>query len=140
MSFDALGEVNWLAILVGTLTWWILGALWYAQPVFGKAWVRSAGVTIQEGQRPGPAIYIVPLIAAFVTTTVAAMLARSTGSSTLGEGFVLGILLGVGFGVALYAVEATFGSRPEPGVWFLITGSYQLLGILIATVIVTIWD
>ena len=140
MTFDWLSEVNWLAILVGAVAWWILGALWYSQAVFGKAWLRASGVTIQEGQRPGPATYLVPLVAAFVTTTVVAMLARATGSTTFGEGIVLGLLLGVGFAVAFYAVEATFGNRPQPGTWFVITALYQLVGMMIATVIVTVWD
>lgn len=139
MTFDWLGEVNWLAILVGAVAWWLLGALWYSPVLFGKPWMRATGITAGD-QGPGATTYIVPLVANFVTTVVVAMLALATGSTTVGEGIVLGLLLGVGFAVALYAVEATFGQRPGPGVWFLITASYQLVGILIATVIVTVWD
>jgi hypothetical protein len=68
------------------------------------------------------------------------MLAQTTGTDTLGEGIVLGLVVGVGFAVTLYAVESVFGRRPQPGTWFLITSGYQLLGILIAAVIVAVWD
>ena len=139
MSFDVLNDVNWLAIVVGAVAWWILGAIWYAPPLFGNAWMRSAGIQIREGQRPGVATYVVPLLAYFVATIAAAMLARATGSTTFGDGIVLGLVLGVGFGVTLYWVESTFGQRPRPSTWFGITAVYQLLGVLIATVIVTIW-
>lgn len=140
MSFDALGEVNWLAIVVGAVAWWILGAIWYAPPLFGNAWMRSAGIQISQEQRPGVATYVVPLIAYFIATIAAAMLARATGSTTFGEGIVLGLVLSVGFAATLYWVESTFGQRPRPTTWFAITASYQVLGVLIATVIVTIWD
>jgi hypothetical protein len=140
MSFDALGEVNWLAILLGTVAWWILGAIWYMPSLFGKAWMRSIGQEMSAEQRPGVGIYVVPLLAYFVATIAAAMLARATGSTTFGHGIVLGLVLAVGFGATLYWVEATFGRRPGPGTWFGITASYEVLGILIATVIVTIWE
>ena len=140
MTFDWLSEVNWLAILVGAVAWWILGAIWYSPALFGKPWIRASGVTIQEGQRPGVATYVVPLIAYFIATVAAAMLARATGSTTFAEGIVLGLVLAIGFGATLYWVESTFGNRPGPATWFAITATYQVLGLLIATVIVTVWE
>jgi hypothetical protein len=141
MSFDALSEVNWLAIIVGTIAWFALGGIWYAPPIFGNVWMRSTGIDPSaEGQRPGAGIYLFPLVAYFVATIALAMLAAATGSETFGEGIVLGLVVGVGFAVTLYSVESVFGRRPQPGTWFLLTAAYQLIGILIATVVVTVWD
>jgi Na+/H+ antiporter NhaA len=139
MSFDALNDVNWLAIVVAAVAWWVLGALWYARPVFGNAWMKAAGIRIQEGQRPGAATIVVPLVAQLVASIALAMLARATGSTTFGEGIVLGLVVGIGLLLTTYLVETTFGQRPQAGVWFAITGAYQLLGALIASVIVTVW-
>lgn len=35
MSFDVLGDLNWLAVVVAAIAYFALGALWYAPPVFG---------------------------------------------------------------------------------------------------------
>ena len=39
-----MGAVNWLAVGLGTLAFFGVGALWYGV-LFGKAWQRAAGVT-----------------------------------------------------------------------------------------------
>ncbi|HEV8572295.1 MAG TPA: DUF1761 domain-containing protein [Actinomycetota bacterium] len=121
------------------MVYFALGALWYAPPLFGNAWMKAAGIVMPEGQRPGPAIYFAPLIADFVAVIATTMLARATGSDTLGEGLVLGLVVGVGFALTMTGVEATFGNRPKPSTWFLINGAYNLLGLVIAAVIVAVW-
>jgi hypothetical protein len=139
MSFDALGELNWLAVIVATVVYFALGAVWYAPPLFGNAWMKAAGIVIPEGQRPSPAIYFTPLVAYFVAVITTAMLAEATGSESFAAGIVLGLVVGVGYAVVGTAVEATFGNRPQNGVWFLITASYNLIGLVISAVIVSVW-
>jgi hypothetical protein len=139
MSFDVLGELNWLAVIVATVVYFALGAVWYAPPLFGNAWMKAAGIVMPEGQRPSPAIYFTPLLGYFVAVIATAMLAEATGSESLAEGIVLGLVVGVGYSVVGTAVEATFGNRPQNGVWFLITASYNLIGLVISAVIVSVW-
>jgi hypothetical protein len=139
MSFDLLGELNWLAVIVAAVVYFALGGLWYAPPLFGNVWMKAAGIVMPEGQRPGPAIYFTPLIAYFIAVIATAMLAAATGSDTVSEGIVLGLVVGGGYAVVGTAVEATFGNRPQPAVWFLITASYNLIGLLISAVIVSVW-
>ncbi|MCB2224205.1 MAG: DUF1761 domain-containing protein [Actinobacteria bacterium] len=44
--FDAFGNLDWLAALVGMIAAMVLGSLWYG-PVFGKPWARAQGVAVQ---------------------------------------------------------------------------------------------
>jgi hypothetical protein len=140
MSFDVLGDLNWLAVIVATLAYWILGAIWYAQAVFGKAWMRSGGIEIQEGRTPGPAVYIIPLIANFLAVLATAMLAVATGTTTSSDAIVLGLVVWGGFAAGLTLLGATFDTRPQPATWFLISAGYHLVGLVGASLIVTLWD
>ncbi|MGH2488253.1 MAG: DUF1761 domain-containing protein [Candidatus Limnocylindria bacterium] len=141
MSVDMLGQLNWLAIIVGAAIYFVLGAVWYAPPVLGRAWQRSIGwdpSTTPPQMRI--ATYLIPAIAYLVTAVAVAMLAAATGSDTLESGLVLGLVLGVGFALARTAVDATFTPNlPQPWVWFAITGLYHLVGVIIVAVVVSVW-
>jgi Protein of unknown function (DUF1761) len=43
MDLDVLGDLNWLAVIVATLAYFFLGALWFAPPVFGSTWQKTGG-------------------------------------------------------------------------------------------------
>jgi hypothetical protein len=140
MSFDVLGDVNYLAVLVATIVWFVLGAVWYAQPVFGRMWMRSLGIEMPEGFRPNPLIFVGTFVAYFVTALALAMLARATESDGLGEGIVLGLVTGVGLALMLLAAGALYERKPEPGVWFGINGIYNLIAYVLVAIVVTVWD
>jgi hypothetical protein len=80
MTFDTLGDLNWLAVIVATIAFFALGALWYAPPVLGRAWQRASGAESPEGQRPGIAYYIGPLFTCFLSTVATAMFAMATAT------------------------------------------------------------
>lgn len=141
MTLDTLSQLNWLAVIVATVAYFALGALWYSPVAFGRPWQRAIGW--DEAQQQGgasPMIYAGPAVFALVSTIATAMLANATGSTDVGTGVVLGLVVGVGYGLALTAYEALFApNRPQPWVWFSITGAYHLVGLLIVAVVVSAW-
>jgi hypothetical protein len=140
MTLDALGGLNWLAVIVATIVYFALGALWYSPVAFGKPWQRAIGWDEAQQSGASPVIYAGPALFALVSTIATAMLANATGSTDIGAGVVLGLVVGIGYGLALTAYEAVFApNRPAPWVWFAITGSYHLVGLLIAAIIVSAW-
>lgn len=137
MELDVLENVSWLGIAAATVVYMVLGGLWYG-PLFGKAWMRATGFEMPEEQ-PGPEIYIVPAIAYFVASVVTAMFAVATDSDTVGEGLILGLLVGFGYAVTLALVTSAFNpGMPEPRTLFLVTGSYNLVALTIAGVLVSV--
>ena len=84
--------------------------------------------------------YVVPFFAYLGMAIAVALLAAATGSDTFSEGIVLGLVVGVGFAAMHSVVDATFDpNRPQPWTWFAITASYNLIGLLIVAVLVSIW-
>ena len=140
MSFDVLSDLNWLAVIVGALVYFALGAVWYAPPVFGNVWMKAAGLSM-EGEGPGAAIYVAPLIFSFLGTIANAMLAEATGSNSVGDGVVLGFVVAIGYGLSLIAVTAVFESnKPNATAWGAITAGYHMVGLLASAIIVSAWD
>jgi hypothetical protein len=139
MTFDTLGDLNWLAIIVAAIAYFGLGGIWYATPVFGKAWQRAGGTEPPEGG-PSAKYYVGPLATCFIATIVTSWLAFSTASNTVGEGIVLGIAVGVGYALTLTLLSGLFEQKPEPGTWIAISGGYHLVGLIIVGIIVSIWD
>jgi hypothetical protein len=140
MSFD-LSAINWLAVIVGAAIYFVLGALWYAPFLFGRAWQRSIGwdPTLKPPEMK-PATYAVPAVAYLVMAVATALLANAIGADDFGDGIVLGLVLGIGLASMHTLVDATFDpNKPQPWTWFAINASYHALGILIVAVLVSIW-
>lgn len=141
MSFDLLGELNWLAVIVGALIYFALGALWYSPMLFARPWQRAIG---WDPERTPPqmqvATYLVPLVAYLVMAIAVGMIAAATGTDELGEGVILGLVVGVGLSLTHSLVSTTFDPNlKQPWTWFLITGAYNVVGLMVVAILVAVW-
>jgi hypothetical protein len=138
MSFD-LGSINWLAVIIGTAIYFVLGAVWFA-PItpIGKAWMRAAAYeSPTSGTLSTNAFYVIPLVTCLVMVTALALLAEAIGVATLGDGLVLGLVVGVGIAIPLLLTTAAFEfKKPQPFTWGLIDASYHAVGLAIAGAII----
>lgn len=140
MSFDLLGDLNWLAVLVAALVYFALGGLWFVPRVFGNIWMRSIGWEPTEEDQPSPAIYLGPLITCLIASIAVAMLAEAAGVDGFGDGLVLGLVTGIGVAGAALLVTGVFDpKKPKPMTWFAVMAGYHLVGLTIAAVIVSVW-
>lgn len=141
MSFDVLGDLNWLAVIVAAVAYFILGGIWYAPPVMGKAWMKASGIDMADTEGgTSPIIFVAPLLGYVLVAAATAMIAVSTGTDTFSEGIVLGIVIGFGYAAALIAVIAVFeAKKPHPTMWAVITSAYNIIGLMITAVIISVW-
>ncbi|MQB02439.1 MAG: DUF1761 family protein [Actinobacteria bacterium] len=137
MTFDTLGEISWLGVVVATIVYMVLGALWYG-PLFGKTWMRAMGWEGIQAPGPGP-IYAFPAIAYLIASMATAMLAEATASDTVGEGLVLGLVVGIGYAqyMNLFSVVFDPTEPPSPATVAVVTGLYNLISLVIAAVLVS---
>lgn len=137
MSLETFGDLNWLAVLVGAVAFFALGALWYSAILFAKPWLRATGRTQEEISGPGVG-YAISFLGYLVMAIALAFIARSTAASSIGDGIVLGLIAGLGFVTPIFVIGQIFEDRPTA--LTLINAGYNVLGLVVTGIIVTSWD
>jgi hypothetical protein len=128
-----LAGVNWLAVLVATITAFILGALWYSKALFGNAWMQEVGLTEE-------AVNNANMVQTFGGTFVLQILAAIALSAFLGEGsnwlegLHTGLWIGLFWVATAYGVTYLFEQRPLR-LWLINAGYYVVLYVVMGTII-----
>lgn len=132
--FNITSELNWLAIMLATLAYFILGAIWFT-PLFGKAYDKALDSKRAKGQK-WPAIYYVgPFVSALVTATATAVLLYALRVGQMSDALLLGVIVGVGYAMSISFNNAINPKTPRPLLYGAVTGSYHVVGIVIVAAI-----
>jgi hypothetical protein len=140
MSLDV-SQLNWLAVLVGAVIYFVIGAAWFAPAVFGRPWMASIGWD-ESRPRPetNPVSYAGPALFYLVASIATGLLAAATGTDTIQEGVVLGLVVGVGYALTVTATDAVFDpNKPKPLTWFVISGAYHVVSLVIVAMLIAAW-
>lgn len=120
-------DVSWVAIVVGTVGYQLLGALWYG-PLFGSRWLAAMGFTGDaHPEDPGPTGYLLTAAGAFVALLGLGILLDWVGAATWLDGLVVGLVAGLGF-VATTAVQAV-PFEDQPWTVYLLNVSYNVIAL-----------
>ena len=136
MITDFFSDLNWLAVFVATIAWFVFSAVWYSVPAMSKAWQKSARVNPDEGGSFAVAL-VTSFLCYLVTTIVIALIAAGIGASTFADGVALGVVLGIGFGVASALVSQVYENKGKD--YWLINGLNAVIALTIVSVIVSVW-
>lgn len=132
--FD-LGAINWLAVLIATVIYFIVGGLWFAPFAFEKFWDQGLGFNRPEGWKPGQKYYVVPFLGCLAVTLATALLLKATGTQSLADALTLGLIVAIGYAVATTGVMAVSPTTPKPALLAAVVGSYHVVGIVIVTAV-----
>src|SRR5215831_19348888 len=101
MNTHAFTHLNWLAILVATIAYFFLGAIWYSA-LFRDAWIKAAKVNVNDPDaRKGLAgIMITSFITVLITAIGVALLISRIGTGGWMTGLKVGLIAGVCFSAA----------------------------------------
>jgi hypothetical protein len=131
-------EINWLAVVVGTIGYQVLGALWYG-PLFGSRWMAAMGYESGEdvgGEDPRVG-YVLTAIGSLIAAIALAVLVDWIGAATPQTGLLVGLVAGIGF-VATSALQAVpFEERPWPV--YLLGVGYNVVALAGIGVLLAIW-
>ncbi len=128
--------LNWFAILAATAAGFMLGGIWYG-PLFGKAWMNALGKTEADIQ-PSPTPFVISFITALIAAIVLSALIHNLGFTSVLDGVVLGLLVGVGFIATAMGSDSAFCGWGLP--LFLIQSGYRISYSVIMGVILTAWQ
>lgn len=103
-------ELNMWAIIVAIVGAQAIGAIWYSPVLFSKAWMKAVGKDHEELGSPTPAL-ITALLLAVPTAVAMALVVAWSGASTIVEGLMAGLVVGVGFALAMNATNGAFEGR-----------------------------
>src|SRR5688500_12519202 len=137
MIFDYVDGLNWLAILVAAVAWFVYSAIYYSFPPISKAWQRAAGVT-DPGGAPPIAILVSSFSVYCVVSTVVALLVAAAGAVDLADGALLGAVLGVAFGAGSALVIQLY--EQKGGSYWLVNGINAIVSYAIVGGILAAWD
>jgi hypothetical protein len=131
-----LASLNGWAILAAAVAAYALGAVWYAPPVLGDAWLRALGKRREELGSPARAMAIQFLLT-LLTASVLALLVVRFGAVTWAEGAAIGLVAGIGLVATSLASDYLFCRWSSRLYWIRI--AYQLASLAAMGAILGAW-
>ena len=140
MLTSFLATLNYWPVVVAAAAYWILGAIWFSV-LFGKTWgeeLEKHGVKIKE---PTKQELMMKLIQTFIWNLVVALgvafLVFMTNSQSVLSGINIGLFAGVCFSAATFGIAYAWESRSVA--LFLVDCGYPVVGIIVCSVILSVW-
>ena len=137
-NFDYL---NWPAIAVAALAYFILGALWYSKFLFAKRWISDLKIDVNnpDAKKGIGLMFGGSFVLMFVQSVAIAVIASKM--EFVGgwlSGLKLGAVTGCCFCAAAVGVNYLYEKKPCS--LFLINAGYAIVGNIIAAVIICSWE
>lgn len=136
--FNVLPDINWLAVLVSTVIFAVVGGVYFTALV-AKPYRVALGNEDRELAKPGAITYVGPLVSSLVVVITSAVLLRALDVQTLGDAIAFGLIVGIGYLVAQTVNIAINPNFPRPLLYALINAPYFIVCTLAASVILTLW-
>lgn len=130
----AAAQINWVAVAAAFFAYYFLGALWFAL-LFARPYKRSLGLPDSAPPGRDPIFFVGPAICTLIVVVVSALLMNAVGIASYGGGLAFGALIGIGYLAATTVNTAINPIFPRPLFYGLVSGSYHLVGIILACLI-----
>jgi hypothetical protein len=138
MNSAIFSDINWLAVLVGGIGYFMLGAIWYSV-LFKNAWIKASGINPNDpGMKSGVAqIMLTSLVLMIIASIGLGILITRIGSAGWMTGCKVGLLCGVCFSAT--AISISYLYEKKPMALHVINGLYNIAGCVVAGIIIAVW-
>lgn len=136
-----MSAINWLAVIVAAIIPFPLGYVWYG-PLFGKPWMASVGLTLEDGKKMNPAkvfgtAFVAQLVMAFFLAVFFYGDPAAASAITASTGAFYGFLTGFGWVSMVICVNSLFEHRSFK--YIVITGSYWTVLFTLMGLVLGAW-
>jgi hypothetical protein len=129
--------VNWVAVIVATVAYSVIGFVWFSRQAFGLRWAASTGRELPPPSQVPVTSLVGSVVAGLVTAYVLAVIAHAVGAATLADGAILGFLAWLGFSATPGLGSVLFEGRSTT--WFAIAAGYWLVSLVVMGAIIGYW-
>lgn len=139
MGTSIFSNVQWLHVLVATIAYFMLGAIWYSF-LFQKKWIQHHAIDVHapDAKKGVGAIMALSFVAFFIITFAVSVLAsRMLMAPTIESAVKLGLFTGIGFSAATICINYLYLKKPFA--LHLIDGFFHVVGQIIAAIILVMW-
>ena len=121
-----MAEINWLAVLLGALAFFLVGAIWYGV-LFSKAWQKAAGMSDEKIQSGNMALIfgLTFLAELVISLTLWHGIARSGASDRA----VMMMAVGFGATIMVLAIGINYLYLRKTFAHFLIDAGHFIVGM-----------
>jgi hypothetical protein len=134
-----LSDINFLAVAVSAVIYWILGGVWYAA-VFTKSYQAALNFSEAEKARATkefPKALAAHFVSGLISSLIIAMLVKGLGVSSLMGGMGYGLLLWLAFAFTTNLNYLMFERRPAS--LFYINNGFFLLAFVVIGGVLSAW-
>lgn len=139
MNTDLFSHINWLAVIVAGIAYFLLGGLWYSKALFGSKWASLQKIDMNDPtmKKGVAAIMFYSFILMLLTAAGLGILVVRMDVILLSGAIKLGLVTGLLF--CITSVSISFLYEKKPMALHVITGAYLLLGNIVAAIILVSW-
>ncbi|MFX0019680.1 MAG: DUF1761 domain-containing protein [Promethearchaeota archaeon] len=129
--------INWLAVIVVAIIYFLIHFFWYFPFVFGNIWLKLVG---KESEPKSKIIRdtIIMIPTSFVSVLMIEVIIDLTGMNDILSALIISFLLWVGFVATIGINQNNFNDRGVK--LFLLEYGFYLIGFIIAGLILAVWQ
>ena len=139
MNTEIFNHINWLAVLIGAIGYFLLGAIWYSPVMFAKKWQDYVGMdmTSPDAKKGMGQTMLTSFILMLVCAVGISLLAVRLDLHGALSGLKLGFITGLCFSGT--AIHIAYLYEKKPLGLHLINALYSVFGNIIAAIIICLW-
>lgn len=132
-----LANINLLAVLVASVAYFAVGAVWYSPVMFSKQWMKELGKKPKDLQKSAGPAMVIGALTTLITVYVMAWFFDLLGVSSTVGGAITAAWIALGFVITNSLMHAAYHGVPKK-LW-LINNGYNLLGFVVAGAVLGAW-